>query len=85
MQYGVHAFEQRDHAFAVGQVAVHHFFARARFAQVGAVGKAHHVGPGAYALAQLLAQAAGGAGQQDAAKRFLLYFHRALLNSPCQR
>jgi hypothetical protein len=75
MQDGVAAFHHLHHGVAVGQVALHDFFALAGRAQVADVGQAHGFRPGLEALAQFAADAAGGAGHQDAFEWFDAHFY----------
>ena len=66
---GVDAVQQRQHGAGVGQVGPHHLFGRRGGAQVDGVRQAQQVAVRRQSAAQLAAEAAGGAGQEQAVER----------------
>lgn len=70
VQDRIHAFDQLVHGVFVGEVAEHDFFAIiGGRGEGGDVGQAQHLGIGAQAFTQDLAEATGSAGQQQAIER----------------
>jgi len=69
VHHRVDALDQRTHRAGVGQVGLHHLLARRGRTQRRDVGHAQHRAVRGQPPAQLDAQAAGGAGQQQAMER----------------